>query len=161
MLATIHGYQHSYEELGSGPAILVLHDGTSDATLLDSHLNLLASCGHRVIITNPLRTAAAEPRNIAQRLLDLLNYLGIGRVLVIAVGDAATLRALLAHAPQRVVAASRVAPEPGCSASLAEALSSACRRSPLQRLNRRLGGLLEALLPPADDGEEAPLHDVR
>lgn len=154
---------HHYAELGSGPAILLLHDGTSDADLLTAQHQHLAGCGHRVIVTNPQRSCGVA--TAPQALLNLLNYLGLGRVLVITLGDAAAGRALQQLAPERVVAVRNADTTHDLATGLQQALAAASRcaqvrRTPLQRLNRRLSGLLGALLPP-DDCADEPLREGR
>lgn len=150
MHATIASLHLSYAETGRGPAVLLLHAEEDDRTVLAAHRPLLDDCGHRIVAVNPARNGAPP-----QALLELLNFLGLGRVLLIALAHGDLARSLQQRAPDRVVGLALLGEQLSLEEALKRARRDPClRRPPLQRLNRRLGGLWQALLPPEEcEGE--------
>lgn len=159
MTTDTHSNLPVFEDFGSGPAIILLH--SFEQSRLDSERARLAACGHRIILVEATQKMlrASSPQAISRALLELLNYLGAGRALLIVDGPTAPFAP---EFEERLVAILRIGQEQGACPTLADALVQAkgvasVRRTPLQRLNRRLTGLFNALLPP-DDSATGPLH---
>lgn len=127
-----------YEDCGRGPAVVVLHDRPSNRELRDSHFQALAASGYRVIIVNadglgtrPSPTTAPAPPS--ERILALLNYLGIGRAVLIGIGQGGWVTLdLMERFPARVAGASFVV---SCSLA-AELRRRAASQEALEALRR-------------------------
>ncbi len=171
MNGMINGRAIDYEEIGRGPAVLVLHDLPSGA-LLREHFAPLVEAGYRVVLAS-LDCCKEVKRDHAGDTLALLNYLGIGRAVIIGIslGGAALLELMEKH-PGRVAAGSLILDEEALLALRKQAGEGALRGvlaggegsrgvdlRPLsawvERVRRRLGGrkdlgtLLAAMdLPP-------------
>ncbi|HAD03383.1 MAG: hypothetical protein A2091_00805 [Desulfuromonadales bacterium GWD2_61_12] len=79
-----------YAESGHGPALVVIHAGADNGELLRTTFHPLAAAGFRVVVTNlrhgeesPLAHDLDRATHSADGLLD---YLGIGRAVVIGIG---------------------------------------------------------------------------
>jgi len=85
-----HHIHADYVESGHGPALLVLHSGADNNELLDSTFRPLAAAGFRVVVTNlQQRSDSALPDDLeaaTHSANSLLDYLGIGRAVVIGIG---------------------------------------------------------------------------
>ena len=123
MIFKIDSMELTYEDFGRGPAVVVLHDRQSNQELRKAHFQSLAGTGYRVIIVNadgigtlPASPSATESRS--ERVLALFNYLGIGRAVLIGIGQGGwVVLDLMERFPVRVAGASFVV-----SASLAAEL---------------------------------------
>ncbi len=79
-----------YTESGHGPALVVIHAGNDNDELLQTTFHPLAAAGFRVVVTN-LRQGtenalAHDLESATQSANGLLDYLGIGRAVVIGIG---------------------------------------------------------------------------
>jgi pimeloyl-ACP methyl ester carboxylesterase len=114
MKAKIHGTELVYEDMGQGPVVMVLHDYPSSHTLPDEHFKELVAAGYRVILTNlgELDQKTMKQKNLdahTGKAVDLLNYLGIGRAVIIGISlGGYVLLDLMAKHPTRVAAGSFV-----------------------------------------------------
>ncbi|MFA5514806.1 MAG: alpha/beta hydrolase [Desulfuromonadales bacterium] len=114
MRARINDSEIEYEEYGSGPAVLFLHDYASNRELPEAQTTGLVKAGYRVISTH-LRGIGKgeaedfEPSSHTRDAIALFNYLGIGRAVVFGISRGGlVLLDLLERYPDRVAAASMV-----------------------------------------------------
>lgn len=112
MQIVMHGMTIVYEEFGSGPAVLFAGGFSDDGSGWQKHIQTLVMAGYRVIVQNfsgvdNSMAAADNPCAEVQSeaVVDLLNYLGIGRAAIVgrSAGDP-LLHTLLRRFPQRVAA---------------------------------------------------------
>lgn len=102
-----------YEDLGTGPALLVLHDAPSNRDI-GKNFAPLAEAGYRVVVSHLdglQKKPSAEPelQTHARNTVALLNFLGIGRAVVFGIGlGGMVLLDLLDKSPERVAASSLV-----------------------------------------------------
>jgi pimeloyl-ACP methyl ester carboxylesterase len=114
MKARINGAELVFDDVGQGPVVMVLHDYASSAALQDENFNGLVAAGYRVILTNlgELDKPAAKQNNFeahTRKAIDLLNYLGVGRAVIIGISlGGYVLLELMARYPARVAAGSFV-----------------------------------------------------
>lgn len=113
----------SWDESGSGPAIVLLHAGIADRTMWASHMPALAAAGLRVVAPDLPGFGQSPPATDAQApwsdVLDTMDVLRIDRAIVVgsSFGGAVALR-VAAVAPDRVAALVLVsAPAPGVDPS--------------------------------------------
>jgi len=98
-----------FDEVGSGPVIVLLHAGIADRTMWREHLTPLADAGHRVLALDMPgfgEAAIAEgPQAPWQDVTETLEQLGIDRAALVgnSFGGAVALR-IAAIEPQRVSA---------------------------------------------------------
>jgi len=117
MQAMINGMTMSYEDFGTGPAVVFIHDFPLCRHQWQPQIASLVEAGYRVIAPD-LRgfgesSPATTPYNmevLADDIVALLNYLGVGRAVVagMAMGGYVLLSLLERH-PQRLAAAAFVA----------------------------------------------------
>jgi len=94
-----------FDQTGSGPAILFLHDDPARQETLFRDCTPLAESRLRVVVA-----LIASAGNGSAQVLALLKQLGVGRAVVVAIGRANhTLIDLLEKHPDRIAAASFVA----------------------------------------------------
>jgi pimeloyl-ACP methyl ester carboxylesterase len=108
MSTQIPGNDLYFDQAGTGPAVLVLHDDPARQAALLNDCAPLAAAHLRVVVAliDPVSGGCAQ-------VITLLKRLGIGRAVVIAVGQAnRTLVELLEKHPDRFAAASFVADQP-------------------------------------------------
>lgn len=103
-----------FEQDGTGPAIIFIHDGADNRAISDPCLATLAKVGFRVILTN-LRGLAqcskATVDDLTSDAVSLLNALGIGRAVIFGIGrGSCVLLNLLEKHPKRVAGSSLVIP---------------------------------------------------
>jgi pimeloyl-ACP methyl ester carboxylesterase len=105
MTEDIQGNDLHFDQAGTGPTILFLHDDpTQQATLFRDCAPLVASYFRVVVVLTPTATSGHA------QVVSLLKQLGIGRAVAIAIGRANhTLIDLLEKYPDRIAAASFVA----------------------------------------------------
>jgi len=117
MQATINGMTMSYDDCGTGPAVVLLHDFPLCRHQWKPQVVPLVDAGYRVI-TPDLRgfgeSELASPlysmETLADDIAGLLGYLGIGRAVVIGMSMGGyVLLSLLERHPQRLAAAAFVA----------------------------------------------------
>lgn len=112
MKAKIGEFELSYEEYGSGPAVVILHDYASNRDLPGNQIEALADAGYRVITTNLSGLGDAQgfdPARHTRHAILLFNYLGIGRAVVFGISRGGlVLLDLMEKFPGRVAAASLV-----------------------------------------------------
>jgi hypothetical protein len=107
MIANIQGNGIHFDQAGKGPTILVLHDDQAKQETLLKDCAPLSAANLRVVVG----LVAADDNGSAQ-VISLMNHLGIGRAVVIAIGMANhTLIDLLEKHHDRIAAASFVADE--------------------------------------------------
>jgi pimeloyl-ACP methyl ester carboxylesterase len=86
MKATVNGITLGYDDIGSGPAVVLLHDFPLSRRMWEPQIAPLVAAGYRVIVPD-LRgfgesskaEASCEISVYADDVVALLNYLGIGR----------------------------------------------------------------------------------
>ena len=116
-----HDITLNFEQNGSGPAIVFIHDNDDNGAISDPRFVALVKAGFRVILTN-LRGLARDRESTVDDLsgdaITLLNYFGIGRAVIFGIGrGGCVLLNLLEKHPERIVASSLVIP-PSMSKSL-------------------------------------------
>lgn len=114
MKTTRHNITLNFEQNGTGPAIVFIHDGEDNCAISDPRFVALVKAGFRIILTN-LRglTHARESTvdDLSGDAVTLLNYLGIGRAVIFGIGrGSCVLLNLLEKHPERIVASSLVIP---------------------------------------------------
>jgi pimeloyl-ACP methyl ester carboxylesterase len=86
MKATVNGIALGYDDLGNGPAVVLIHDFPLSRRMWEPQIAPLVSAGYRVIVPD-LRgfgesaeaEAAFNISDYADDVVALLNYLGVGR----------------------------------------------------------------------------------
>jgi pimeloyl-ACP methyl ester carboxylesterase len=111
MIKTFANMELNYEDFGRGPAVVILHDFPSNREMRQAHFGLLSEVGCRVVVTNPgglgRNWTGVDAEECSRRVVALLNYLGVGRALVIGISAAGyALLDLMQRFPARVAAAS-------------------------------------------------------
>lgn len=118
MQVSINGMTMAYEDLGAGPAVLLLPGFPVDIRSSKTHFQALAEAGFRVIVPE-LRGSGAKSAAPVEGSLDglgddvigLLNVLGIGRAAIVGWSwGTEVLNTLLKRHSQRVAAAVFVDP---------------------------------------------------
>ncbi|TLM65796.1 MAG: hypothetical protein FDZ69_08410 [Deltaproteobacteria bacterium] len=105
MITPTQGSDLHFDQAGTGPAILFLHDDPEKQQALFRDGSRLTAAKLRVVVA-----LVAPAGDSAAPVVALLKQLGIGRAVVIAIGGAShTLIALLEQHPERIAAASFVA----------------------------------------------------
>jgi hypothetical protein len=105
MTTHIHGNDLLFDQAGTGPTILFLHDDPAKQETLFKDCSCLAASSLRVVVA-----LIIPADNGSTRVVSLLKQLGIGRAVVIAIGKVNhTLIDLLEEHPDRFAAASFVA----------------------------------------------------
>ena len=100
-----HDSNLHFDQTGSGPAILFLHDDPARQETLFRDCSPLAGSRLRVVVA-----LIASAQNGSAQVLALMKQLGVGRAVVVAIGRANhTLIDLLESHPGRIAAASFVA----------------------------------------------------
>lgn len=113
MKANLNGMAIHYGDVGTGPAILVLHDGPSNRDM-EKRFAPLAQTGYRIIVTHLDGLGKKKPADLdisacSRNTVALLSFLGIGRAVVFGVGlGGIVLLDLLDASPGRVAASSLV-----------------------------------------------------
>jgi pimeloyl-ACP methyl ester carboxylesterase len=112
MKASLNGAKIGYESFGSGPAIVVLHDGPSNREI-GNLFSPLAEGGYRVIVTHldgfGKRLNGSDLTAYSEKAVSLLNFLGIGRAVIFGIGQGGiVLLNILDTYPHRVAASSLV-----------------------------------------------------
>lgn len=105
MITPTQGNDLHFDQAGTGPTILFLHDDPAKQAALFRDCSPLSARNLRVVValTVPVDSSSSQ-------IVTLLKQLGVGRAVVIAIGKANhTLIDLLEQHPDRVVAASFVA----------------------------------------------------
>lgn len=105
MTAPLQGHDLRFDQAGTGPTILFLHDDPARQEALLKDCSALAASKLRVVVALLTPTASG-----GTQVLALMKQLGIGRAVMIAIGSANyTLIDLLEKHPDRIAAASFVA----------------------------------------------------
>lgn len=113
MKATLNDVTIRYEDAGSGPAMLVIHDGSSSREIGQLFAPLVEG-GYRVIVTHLDELGKRRPADFdlatsSRQAMALLNFLGIGRAVVFGIGlGGLVLLDILDTSPERVAASSLV-----------------------------------------------------
>jgi pimeloyl-ACP methyl ester carboxylesterase len=97
-----------HDQVGTGPAVVLLHAGVADRTMWAEHLRPLADAGHRVVAMDlPGFGEAPEPPLLAPwaDVIETMDALGVERATLVgnSFGAAVALR-VAAVAPERVAA---------------------------------------------------------
>lgn len=113
MKTTVNGIGLGYDDVGAGPAVVLLHGFPMTRRMWDPQVESLAAAGYRVILPD-LRgfgesecgEAGYDVSTFADDIVGLLNYLGIGRAVIggISMGGDVLLN-LLERYRRRIVAA--------------------------------------------------------
>ncbi|HEX9874361.1 MAG TPA: alpha/beta hydrolase [Deferrimonas sp.] len=107
MEANLDGVAIEYEDGGCGPAVMVLHDDPSGSELR-GHFIPLVQAGYRVILSN-LGVSDGREQGRAAAAVALLNYLGVGRAVILGISRGGqVLLELMETYPRRVAAGSLV-----------------------------------------------------
>lgn len=118
MQASINGTQIVFDDMGRGPAVILLHGLPFNRTMWQPHIARLAEQGFRVIAPDLRGFGASEAGNkpfsirvLADDIARLMKHLGIGRAVLVgmSLGSEVAME-MLKRYPRRVVAASFVAP---------------------------------------------------
>src|SRR5512133_3632762 len=114
MKAHINGIEITVDQIGTGPAILFLHDGPDNRAMTDPHFKALADAGFRLLFTNlrgfGQRTGAGLD-DLTRDAVALLNFLGVGRAMIFGIGRGGyVLLNLLEKHPGRIAGSSFVVP---------------------------------------------------
>lgn len=105
MITHIQGTDLRFDQAGTGPTFLFLHDDPTKQESLFNDCSPLAASNLRVVVA-----LIAPAKRGSTQVITLLKQLGIGRAVVIAIGQANhTLMDLLEQHPDRIAAASFVA----------------------------------------------------
>jgi pimeloyl-ACP methyl ester carboxylesterase len=105
MITHIQGNDLRFDQAGTGPTFLFLHDDPTKQDALFNDCAPLAASNLRVVVA-----LIATADSGSTQVITLLKQLGIGRAVVIAIGQANhTLIDLLEQHPDRIAAASFVA----------------------------------------------------
>lgn len=169
MNENIHAGMLHYEDFGTGPTVVILHDYPSNRELREGPCEALVEAGCRVVVTNPAglggsRWEGVDPGACSDRVAALLNCLGIGRAVFIGISlGGYVLLDLLERFPARVAEASFV-----LSPDLAADLRRRAGRPEVLAAVREgrfddLGKVFPATLPepPASRLAPAQLHRLR
>jgi len=103
-----------YQDLGKGPAVMLLHDFLLSPNCWKQQINPLLQAGFRVILPD----LAACPRNgqlreFSHQIIGLLNRLGLGRAVVLGMGmGGMILFDLLERFPERIAGAGFIGTRP-------------------------------------------------
>ncbi len=120
MRATINGVKIGYDDFGSGPAVLFVHDYPLNRQMWQQQVEPLVSNGFRVVLTDlrgygdsELNTDPVNIQTYSDDLIGLLDYLGIGRAAAcgLALGGY-VLFDLMERYPQRIAGACLVSSRP-------------------------------------------------
>jgi microsomal epoxide hydrolase/non-specific protein-tyrosine kinase len=120
MTRTVSGSIPAYEELGSGPTVVLLSDRTPDKRPWRDEARAIAAAGYRVVVPAlqlddvcQRDRADDAPVRQADAVAALLGYLGIGRAAFVGRDQfGEVLRQLCVRHPRRVVAAGVLAAGP-------------------------------------------------
>lgn len=92
MKALVNGVSLAYDDIGHGPAVLLLHSYSRDRRMWTHQIQPLAAAGFRVLAPDFRGYGQTPPKGensppvLAEDLIHLLGYLGIGRVVAIGCG---------------------------------------------------------------------------
>ena len=104
MTAYSQGHSLHFDQAGTGPTILIFHDDPTKQEALLNDCSPLAAAKLRAVV------ALVSTDRSSRQVINLLKNLGVGRAVVIAIGQANhTLIDLLEQHPDRIAAASFVA----------------------------------------------------
>lgn len=127
MITHLHGNDLHFDQAGTGPTFLFLHDDPTRQAALFEDCSPLAASNLRVVVA-----LIVPADNGSTQVVNLLKHLGIGRAVAIAIGKANhTLIDLLETHPDRIAAASFVADR-----ALAQELRNSTNDSSIQALLR-------------------------
>lgn len=158
MNVQIDNFKLDYDDLGSGPAVLLIHGFPLDRRMWREQCTTLAQAGYRVIAPDLRGFGASQSGDAsftlsthADDIIKLMNCLGIGRAVMIGASSGnAVILELLAKYPQRVAGTCLLAPP------IVEQNSADCaRRLALEELARdgqrraAIDGLCREFLPHA------------
>lgn len=113
MKATIHGISLAYDDIGAGPAIVLVHGFPLDRRMWQPQVAELAQAGYRVIVPDLRGFGESQVPargwtlgHLAADLVGLLSYLGIGRAVFCGFGmGGSVLLQLLERHPDKVAGA--------------------------------------------------------
>ncbi|BCR05071.1 hypothetical protein DESUT3_21400 [Desulfuromonas versatilis] len=97
-----------YKDIGRGPAVVFVRGEQADRSNWLAHVETLASRGFRVVTLDPEAFEEAGSKALgggsgAERLVRLMDYLGIGRAALVWTGRGeAVVKALISRYPGRV-----------------------------------------------------------
>jgi pimeloyl-ACP methyl ester carboxylesterase len=114
MKTTYHNIALDFEQNGTGPAIVFIHDGLDNRAISDPRFTNLVKAGFRVILTNLrglARYGEATVEDFTNDAVALLNNLGLGRAVIFGIGrGGCVLLNLLEQHPERIAGSSLVIP---------------------------------------------------
>lgn len=149
-----------HDDIGDGPAVVLVHAGVADRTMWREHLEPLSAAGYRVVAVDlpGFGEAAVEAGEQApwNDVLSTMNELGIERAALVgnSFGGAVAMR-VAAVAPERVWALALIAaPAPGFEPSEQLQAAWAAEEEPLERgdVEAAVKAVVEAwTLPDAPD----------
>lgn len=118
MKASINGINMTFEDVGKGPAVVLIHGFPLNRKIWTPQISALAEKGFRVIAPDLRGFGDSDPggdgfnlQTFSDDIVRLMNYLGIGRAVMVgmSLGGEVVLD-LLARYPRKVVATSILAP---------------------------------------------------
>ncbi len=110
MKAKINGKELSFNDAGCGPAVILIRDPQARTESLEKQVQALASAGFRVVVPE-LDSADESPDlqggtvtdQMAETIVELMSYLGIGRAVIAWVGlGRHSLHTLRERYPRRI-----------------------------------------------------------
>ena len=145
MHANINGINLGYDDLGSGPAVVLLHGFPLCREMWRPQLEALTANGFRVVAPDLRGFGESEPgperfsiSTCCDDIIELMNYLGIGRAVMVGMAmGGEVMHDILERYPKRVAATCFLAPG----------------GNPCDQYDQQLAGLVRAgHLPSAIDG---------
>lgn len=144
------------DDVGTGPAVVLLHAGIADRTMWAEHVEPLASAGHRVVAVDlpGFGEAPVAPRQAPwEDVLETMEALGVSRAALAgcSFGGAVAL-AVAVTAPERVTELALVsAPAPGLEPSATLQAAWQAEQDALQRgdVDAAVEAVLDTWLQPA------------
>lgn len=151
-----------YDELGDGPAVLLLHAGIANRRMWDEHLEPLAAAGHRVIALDlpgfGEAAAGSEPVAHWEDVVETMDGLAIDRAALVgnSFGGAVALRVAALY-PERasslILFSASAVPEPDPSPGLLAAWDAEETAVEAGDLDGAIEAVVSAWVPPAAAAE--------
>jgi len=102
MQATIKGFKVVYDDYGCGPALVLIHGKNSTRSICSSLAEKLSGDGYRVVVPDVL-SDSEDVESQSTAVVRLMNYLGIGKAVMIGLQDGEMVVAdLVRHHSRRV-----------------------------------------------------------
>lgn len=152
MRANINGINLGYDDLGNGPAVILVHGFPLCREMWRPQLESLVANGFRVIAPDLRGFGESEPgperfsiSTCGDDIIELMNYLGIGRAVMVGLAmSGEVLHDMLERYPRRVAATCYLAPGGNLSDQHDQKLAEQVRAGHLQAA---IDGLCQQYLP--------------